>query len=155
MRRFRPGRRCAARWNSARDRDPVLAALKLLIDLIAGLRFCAAGAKHCTREFGEPFLGGRIEQVAGPDQGEPAHQGQFMMFEQEHLHAIRQRELFRIGDFDLRQGFEFQILPRGQIPNRADRCLRTGRRGAHDRTIGRGLASTGRIRPSPLRSSLT
>ncbi len=110
--------------------------LQFLIQLIAGSRFGAARSQHFASDSRQALLAGRIEQIAGADQGCAADQRQLVILEQQHLHSVRKRDLGGFGNLERRQRRILQIL--------------VGRQ--HDRAAHFGLRASGRRTSTSARS---
>ena len=83
---------------------------QLLIELVAGAVFSSASAHDHSCGCRQADLVFRIEEISGPDQGESADNRELAIFEQIELHAVRQREAFDVGDFDLAERGELQVF---------------------------------------------
>src|SRR6185437_50781 len=89
----------------------------------------AAAAHRLAGDGGEADLIGRIEKIAGADEGGTADERQFVVFEQINLHTVGQGGLFDVRDFDLGERRELQVLPRGWRDRARRRRFRGRRRG--------------------------
>ena len=131
--------------------------LELAVDFVTGLRRRPAASHDDAREVREPAFIGRVEEIAGADQREAAHERQFMVLQQEDLQAVREREHFRFGNLHFLQGREGQVLPGGErldFPNGRLRPDGTGEDQSpseliHDRPPWCGLAPA-EAAPQPL-----
>ena len=74
--------------------------LQILIELVAGPGMRAARTQHVTGQPRKAVFVGGIEKIAGADQSRAADQRQFVIFEQEDLHAIGERNLGRLGNLE-------------------------------------------------------